>query len=126
VPVVAPLARGEDGNTYNLNADTAAGALAEALGALKVIYLTDVEGLYRDLGDKDSLIARIIVPDLNRLIEEGSASAGMIPKLRSCIAAVEGGVERAHILDGRMQHALLLEVFTPEGIGTMVTMEPVP
>jgi acetylglutamate kinase len=126
VPVVAPLARGEDGRTYNLNADTAAGALAEALGALKVIYLTDVEGLYRDLGDKDSLIARIIMPDLEKLIASGSVSSGMLPKLRSCISAIDGGVERAHILDGRMQHALLLEVFTPEGIGTMVTMEPVP
>jgi acetylglutamate kinase len=126
VPVVAPLARGEDGRTYNLNADTAAGALAEALGALKVIYLTDVEGLYRDLGDKDSLIARIVMPDLEKLIASGSVSLGMLPKLRSCISAIEGGVERAHILDGRMQHALLLEVFTPEGIGTMVTMEPVP
>jgi acetylglutamate kinase len=126
VPVIAPLARGEDGNTYNLNADTAAGALAEALGALKVIYLTDVEGLYRDLGDRDSLIARITVPDLEKLIVSGSVSAGMLPKLQSCISAVSGGVERAHILDGRMQHALLLEIFTPEGIGTMVTMEPVP
>ncbi|MCP3996401.1 MAG: acetylglutamate kinase [bacterium] len=126
VPVVAPLARGEDGKAYNLNADTAAGALAESLGALKCIYLTDVEGLYRDLGDKDSLIARIIVSELEELIESGSASSGMLPKLRSCISAVEGGVEQAHILDGRMQHALLLEVFTPEGIGTMVTMEPVP
>jgi acetylglutamate kinase len=126
VPVVAPLARGEDGKTYNLNADTAAGALAEALGALKVIYLTDVEGLYSDLGNKNSLIARIIVPDLKKLIASGSASSGMLPKLRSCISAIEGGVQRAHILDGRMQHALLLEVFTPEGIGTMVTMEPVP
>jgi len=126
VPVVAPLARGEDGNTYNLNADTAAGALAEALGAVKVVYLTDVEGLYRDLGDKDSLIARIIVSELEKLIESGSASSGMLPKLESCMEAVRGGVERAHILDGRMQHALLLEVFTPEGIGTMVTMEPVP
>jgi acetylglutamate kinase len=126
VPVVAPLARGEDGNTYNLNADTAAGELARALGAVKVVYLTDVEGLYRDLGDKDSMIARIIVPELEELIESGSASSGMLPKLRSCISAVAGGVERAHILDGRMQHALLLEVFTPEGIGTMVTMEPVP
>lgn len=125
VPVVAPLARGEDGKAYNLNADTAAGALAEALGALKVIYLTDVEGLYRDLGDKDSLIARIVKDDLLELIRTGSASAGMLPKLRSCVSAIEGGVERAHILDGRMQHALLLEVFTPEGIGTMVTMEPV-
>jgi acetylglutamate kinase len=91
-----------------------------------VVYLTDVEGLYRDLGDKDSLIARITVDGLKRLIESGSASSGMLPKLRSCVSAVEGGVERAHILDGRMQHALLLEVFTPEGIGTMVTMEPVP
>jgi acetylglutamate kinase len=126
VPVVAPLARGEDGKTYNLNADTAAGALAEALGALKVIYLTDVEGLYRDLGDKDSLIARIIAAELEELIATGSASSGMVPKLRSCISAVRGGVERAHILDGRMQHALLLEIFTPEGIGTMITLEPVP
>lgn len=126
VPVVAPLARGEDGKAYNLNADTAAGALAQALGALKVIYLTDVEGLYRDLGDKDSLIARIVVPELIDLINGGSISAGMLPKLQSCISAIRGGVERAHILDGRMQHALLLEVFTPEGIGTMVTMEPVP
>ncbi|MGA9596605.1 MAG: acetylglutamate kinase, partial [Acidimicrobiia bacterium] len=126
VPVVAPLARGEDGKTYNLNADTAAGALAEAVGAVKVIYLTDVEGLYRDLGDEESLIARIVVPDLKKLIDSGSVSSGMLPKLRSCIVAIEGGVERAHILDGRMQHALLLEIFTPEGIGTMVTMEPVP
>lgn len=126
VPVVAPLARGEDGKAYNLNADTAAGAIAEALGALKVVFLTDVEGLYRDLGNEDSLIARIIVADLLELIAGGSVSAGMLPKLEACIAAVRGGVERAHILDGRMQHALLLEIFTPEGIGTMVTMEPVP
>jgi acetylglutamate kinase len=126
VPVVAPLARGEDGQTYNLNADTAAGALAEALGALKVVFLTDVAGLYRDLGDSDSLIARIIAPELEALIASGSASAGMVPKLRACLAAVRGGVERAHILDGRMQHALLLEIFTPEGIGTMITQEPVP
>ena len=87
--------------------------------------MTDVEGLYRDLGDKESLIARIVVGDLKKLIASGSASAGMLPKLKSCISAVQGGVERAHILDGRMQHALLLEVFTPEGIGTMITMEPV-
>jgi len=122
VPVIAPLARGEDGNTYNLNADTAAGALAEVLGAVKVIFLTDVEGLYRDLGDEDSLIARITVPELEQLIASGSVSAGMLPKLQACIGAVRGGVSRAHILDGRMQHAVLLEVFTSEGIGTMVTM----
>ncbi len=121
VPVVAPLARGEDGRTYNLNADTAAGALAAALGAAKLVYLTDVEGLYRDLGDEDSLISQIDVAGLRELIAAGSVSAGMLPKLASCIDAIEGGVERAHILDGRVQHALLLEIFTPEGIGTMVT-----
>ncbi len=126
VPVVAPLARGEDGRPYNLNADTAAGALAEALGATKLVYLTDVEGLYGDLGDEDSLIQRIAVPELRALVESGSVSAGMLPKLESCIHAVGGGVARAHILDGRIQHALLLEIFTPEGIGTMITREAEP
>jgi acetylglutamate kinase len=126
VPVVAPIARGEDGRTYNLNADTAAGALASALGASKLVYLTDVEGLYRDLGDENSLIARITSPELRELLDSGSISAGMIPKLQSCHAAVEHGVESAHILDGRVQHALLLEIFTPEGIGTMITKVPVP
>ena len=121
VPVVAPLARGIDGAVYNLNADTAAAALAAALGAAKLVYLTDVEGLYRDLGDEDSLVSRIGLDDLRTLIASGSVSSGMLPKLASCIAALEGGVERAHILDGRVQHALLLEIFTPEGIGTMVT-----
>jgi acetylglutamate kinase len=126
VPVVAPLARGEDGRAYNLNADTAAAALAVALGARKLVYLTDVEGLYRDLGDEDSLIARITVPELRALIDGGTVSAGMLPKLASCIDAIEGGVLRTHILDGRVQHALLLEIFTPEGIGTMITEAPVP
>ncbi len=121
VPVVAPLARGEDGRTYNLNADTAAGALAAALGAAKLIYLTDVEGLYRDLGDEDSLISRIDLAGLRELVASGSVSAGMLPKLASCVEALEAGVAQAHILDGRVQHALLLEIFTPEGIGTMVT-----
>jgi acetylglutamate kinase len=126
VPIVAPLARGVDGHAYNLNADTAAAALAVALRAAKLVYLTDVEGLYRDLGDEDSLIPRITVPELHHLIDAGSVSAGMLPKLSSCISAIEGGVARVHILDGRVQHALLLEIFTPEGIGTMVTMEPEP
>jgi len=123
VPVVAPLARGADGHTYNLNADTAAGALAAALGAAKLVYLTDVEGLYRDLGDEDSLISRIGVAELATLLGAGSVSAGMLPKLTSCIAAINSGVDHAHILDGRVQHALLLEIFTPEGIGTMITGE---
>lgn len=120
VPVIAPLALGEDGNVYNLNADTAAGALAEALGAEKLVYLTDVEGLYGDLGDRDSLIQRVTVDGLRELVGSGSVSKGMLPKLDSCISAMESGVHRVHILDGRVQHALLLEVFTPEGIGTMV------
>jgi acetylglutamate kinase len=126
VPVIAPLARGEDGKVYNLNADTAAGALASALGATKLAFLTDVEGLYRDLGDEDSLISHIVLADLEDLLDSGSVSAGMIPKLRSCIDAIRGGVERVHILDGRIQHSLLLEIFTPEGVGTMITMEAVP
>lgn len=121
VPVVAPLARGEDGHSYNINADTAAGVLAAALGAAKLVYLTDVDGLYRDLGDDDSLVSRIDVTGLRLLIEGGSVSTGMLPKLASCIDAIEAGVRTAHILDGRIQHALLLEIFTPEGIGTMVT-----
>ena len=126
VPVVAPIARGAEGETYNLNADTAAGALAGALGAAKLVYLTDVEGLYRDLGDENSLISRITTPELHDLIDAGSVSAGMLPKLRAGVEAVDAGVERVHILDGRMQHALLLEIFTPEGIGTMITEVPVP
>ena len=121
VPVVAPLASGEDGSVYNVNADTAAGALARVLGARKLIYLTDVEGLYRDLGDEESLIDSMSVRELHALLGSGSVSAGMLPKLRSCIEALENGVPQAHILDGRIQHAVLLEVFTPEGIGTMIT-----
>ena len=120
VPVVAPLGVGADGEVYNINADTAAGALAGALGAHKLVFLTDIEGLYRDLGDQDSLMPRVGISDLEELISSGSASAGMVPKLRSCISAMKAGVEQAHILDGRVQHALLLEIFTPEGIGTMV------
>ncbi len=123
VPVVAPLARGKDGATYNLNADAAAGVLAEGLQAEKLVYLTDVEGLYRDLGDEGSLVSRTTPGELRELIAAGSVSAGMLPKLQSCIAALEAGVHRAHILDGRVQHALLLEIFTPEGIGTMVHRE---
>ncbi|MCE2530473.1 MAG: acetylglutamate kinase [Acidimicrobiia bacterium] len=121
VPVVAPLAHGPDGNDYNINADTAAGALAAALEARKLIYLTDVEGLYRDLDDEDSLIEAMFLDELRELLASGSVSAGMLPKLESCIKALENGVPQAHILDGRIQHAVLLEVFTPEGIGTMIT-----
>ncbi|MEA2023303.1 MAG: acetylglutamate kinase [Actinomycetota bacterium] len=126
VPVVAPLARGEDGHVYNVNADTAAAALAIAVGAKKLVYLTDVVGLYRVLGDADTLIARSTEDGIKEVLASGSVSAGMLPKLESCIEAIDGGVERVHIVDGRIQHAVLLEVFTPEGIGTMITKEPVP
>jgi acetylglutamate kinase len=121
VPVVAPLARSVEGDVHNLNADSVAAALAGALGARKLIYLTDVEGLYRDLADEESLIDSMSVRELHGLLESGSVSAGMLPKLRSCIEALGSGVPQAHILDGRIQHAVLLEIFTPEGIGTMIT-----
>ena len=125
VPVVAPIARGEDGEVYNLNADTAAGALASALGAKKLVYLTDVEGLYWVLGEEDSLIQRVTEDGIKEILATGTVTAGMLPKLESCVDAIEAGVERVHILDGRIQHSVLLEVFTPEGIGTMITKEPV-
>ena len=118
VPVVAPLARGVDGNAYNTNADTAAGAVAGALGAQKLVYLTDVEGVYRDPSDPATLISRMTLSELAGLL--GGISGGMLPKLRSVVAAMEAGVSQAHILDGRIQHALLLEIFTQEGIGTMI------
>ncbi len=119
MPVVAPLARGEDGTVYNTNADTAAGALAAALLADKLVYLTDVEGVYRDPADPESLIGRIDLPSLRKRLD--TTEGGMLPKLLSVVDALEAGVRRAHILDGRVQHSLLLEIFTREGIGTMVT-----
>jgi acetylglutamate kinase len=123
VPVVAPLGRADDGHVYNLNADTAAGALAVALAAQKLVFLTDVEGVYRDPAQPDSLISRMTGPELDELMASGTVGGGMLPKLRSVQEALGGGVHQAHILDGRIQHALLLEMFTPEGIGTMVTNE---
>jgi acetylglutamate kinase len=121
VPVIAPLGAGEDGHVYNLNADTAAGALARALSAQKLVYLTDVEGVRRDHADPDSLVSRMNLAQLEAMLEGPAIEGGMRPKLISCAEALRGGVAQAHILDGRIQHALLLEVFTPEGIGTMVT-----
>ncbi|HUF84602.1 MAG TPA: acetylglutamate kinase, partial [Acidimicrobiia bacterium] len=120
IPVVATVGVDEAGQAYNVNADTVAGAIAEALTAEKLVYLTNVTGLYRDLADEGSLISRIDVAGLGALVDGGGASEGMIPKLRSCLEALKGGVARAHILDGRIPHALLLEFFTREGIGTMV------
>lgn len=123
VPVIAPIGHGRDGAAYNINADTAAGAVAQAIAAEKLVYLTDVEGLYRDFADRSSLLPRISAAGVRELLDSGTIAAGMGPKLRSCLAALQGGVKRAHILDGRQEHALLLEIFTPEGVGTMITQE---
>ena len=120
IPVVATIGMGDAGQAYNVNADTVAGAVAEALGAEKLVYLTDVAGVYGNFPDEDSLISRIDTDGLEALVADGKVGEGMIPKLRSCIHALREGVTRAHILDGRIPHALLLEFFTREGIGTMV------
>jgi len=120
IPVVATVGVDDSGQAYNVNADTVAGAVAEALRAEKLVYLTNVSGLYTDLADEGSLISHVGVNRLAALAEGGQLSEGMIPKARSCVDAVKSGVTRAHILDGRIPHALLLEFFTREGIGTMV------
>jgi acetylglutamate kinase len=118
IPVIATVARGRDGLSYNVNADTAAAAVAVALGAEKLIVLTDVEGLYADWPATNEVISEIRADELTELLP--SLSSGMVPKMEACVRAVDGGVPRAHILDGRVPHALLLEVFTSEGVGTMV------
>ena len=123
IPVVATIGMDTEGQAYNVNADTVAGAIAEALGAEKLVYLTDVAGLFGDFPDESTLIAQIDADGLDALMAEGRASEGMIPKLRSCVQALRNGVTRAHILDGRVPHALLLEFFTREGIGTMIAGE---
>jgi acetylglutamate kinase len=120
IPVIATVGVDDHGNAYNVNADTVAGAMAEALDAEKLVYLTDVAGVYRDWPDESSLISRIDVAGMERLIADGKVSEGMIPKLESCVSALERGVRSAHVLDGRLPHALLLEFFTREGVGTMV------
>jgi acetylglutamate kinase len=120
IPVVATIGVGDDGRPYNCNADTVAGAIAEALEAEKLVYLTDVAGIYADWPDEASLLARIDVDGLEALVAKGAVSEGMIPKVESCLAALRNGVRRAHVLDGRLPHALLLEFFTDEGVGTMI------
>jgi acetylglutamate kinase len=121
VPVLSTVGVDINGQPYNINADTAAGAIAEALGAEKIVYLTDIAGLRKDIDDANSLIQRITVDELSALIADGTISGGMIPKVESCMQAVRGGVKSAHILDGRIAHVLLLELFTDQGVGTMIT-----
>jgi acetylglutamate kinase len=120
IPVVATIGTDDTGQAYNINADTVAGAIAEALQAEKLVYLTDIEGLRRVVDDPASLIRQTTVDELDALMADGTIAGGMIPKVRSCVEAVRGGVRRAHILDGRIPHVLLLEIFTDEGIGTMI------
>ena len=120
IPVIATVGVDDDGQAYNVNADTVAGAMAEALDAEKLVYLTDVAGVYGDWPDESSLISRIDVAGMEKLIADGKISEGMIPKLESCVSALKRGVRRAHILDGLLPHALLLDFFTKQGVGTMV------
>jgi acetylglutamate kinase len=118
IPIISTVAPDIDGQVHNLNADTAAAALAEALGAQKVLFLTDVEGLYLDWPDPSSLISELTVKELEEMVP--TLSAGMVPKMEACLRAVRGGVPQAHVIDGRVPHSILLEVFTEEGFGTMV------
>jgi len=121
IPVVSTIGSDTEGQAYNINADTVAGALAGALNAEKVIYLSDVPGLLADVNDLTSLIARVSIDESHNLIADGTIAGGMIPKVTACIDAVERGAQSAHMLDGRVPHVLLLELFTERGIGTMIT-----
>ena len=118
IPVVSGIAPGADGNVYNINADSAAGALAAALDAERLVVLTNVEGLYTDWPNKDSLVSKIELEQLDEIMP--SLDSGMIPKMEACVTAVRGGVSAAHVIDGRIPHSVLLELFTMGGIGTMV------
>ena len=124
IPIVSTVAQGVDSDTaYNINADTAAAKLAEALGAEKLILLTDVRGLLRDPKDESTLIHVVRTREVPALVEEGVISGGMIPKMQCCVDAIHGGVERVHILDGRIPHSILIELLSDEGIGTMMKKE---
>ena len=120
IPVISPVGIAKDGTSLNLNADTAAGEVASAIDAEKLIILTDVPGVLRDPNDPSSLIQKIKISEIPKLIEEGVISGGMIPKIETCVKAVENGVKSCHIIDGRKKHSLLLEIFTTDGIGTMI------
>lgn len=124
IPVISGIAQGVDENpVYNVNADTAAAKIAVALGAVKLILLTDVRGIMEDLRDENSLVSRISLSDVGELKKKGIIKGGMIPKVDCCVEALEGGVERTHIIDGRIPHSLLIEILSDEGIGTMLTAD---
>ena len=120
LPIVCPIGMDDEFQTYNINADDAACAIAKAISADKLVFLTDIEGLYRDINDKSSFISRITASGAEELIGDGVIGGGMLPKLANCASAVKNGVNRVHILDGRIPHCLLLEIFTNSGVGTMI------
>ena len=120
LPIVCPIGMDDDYNTYNINADDAACAIARAVEAEKLAFLTDIEGVYKDPDDPDTLISELTVSEARELITEGFIGGGMLPKLNNCIDAIDNGVSRVHILDGRIAHCLLLEIFTNKGIGTAI------
>lgn len=120
IPVIAPIGCDDEGNTYNINADTVAGKLAVALKAEKLIYLTDVDGIRYDPEDENSRVSSIYFDEIEQWIKEGKIQGGMLPKVESCMEAVENGVARTHILSGLIPHPLLLEIFTDQGVGTMI------
>jgi acetylglutamate kinase len=120
LPIVCPIGMDDEYNTYNINADDAACAIARAVSAEKLAFLTDIEGVYKDPSDKSTLISELTVTEARELIGEGFIGGGMLPKLNNCIDAIENGVSRVHILDGRIAHCLLLEIFTNKGIGTAI------
>ena len=123
LPIVAPIGMDENFQTYNINADDAACAIARAVSAEKLAFLTDIEGLYKDINDKSTFISRLSAEDAEKLIAEGYIGGGMLPKLNNCTAAIRGGVNRVHILDGRIPHCLLLEIFTNQGVGTAIVAD---
>ncbi|HAP21448.1 acetylglutamate kinase [Frisingicoccus caecimuris] len=123
LPIVCPIGLDKEFNTYNINADDAACAIAKAVNAEKLAFLTDIEGVYKDPEDKSTLISELTIDDAHALIDEGFIGGGMLPKLNNCIDAIDNGVSRVHIMDGRIPHCLLLEIFTNRGIGTAILSE---
>ena len=123
LPIVSPIGIDDEYNTYNINADDAACAIASALGADKLVFLTDVEGLYRDFNDKSTFMGRLTVSEADSLIDSGVIGGGMLPKLTNCTNAIKSGVNRVHILDGRVPHSMLLEIFTKNGFGTAIVAD---
>lgn len=120
LPIVCPIGVDDEYHTYNINADDAAYAIAKAMNAEKLAFLSDIDGVYRDYEDKSSLITRLTIEEAEELLASGNISGGMLPKLQNCIGAIKNGVSRVHILDGRIPHCLLLEIFTKKGIGTAI------